>query len=784
MKTLWKRWIGAVLPLLAFALPAMAEGPLHARVSHDAGSLLVRGTEASEWAFATTNTIVLPGDTLWIDETGLGEVELPQGSFLRLADSSKIEVTSVSPTTSLRAWNGSFYLQRLTRSSGGLVMETPAATLDIQPDTSVRVDVLPAGNTTVSVRWGQVALRTRQGGAVNISSGQRVYVDPGLLPSTPVAFDRTIEDDFDLWSRERSEYIATGGSVPEAVTVAPATLGVSDLSHHGEWVYVDQRPYWRPTIVTNYVPYRNGYWNYVPVYGHVWVGTTPFDYVTSHYGRWSYVNRYGWCWSYDPVWRPAWAVTVRYGDYYAWAPCDYYNRPVLVHDSAYFSVGGVRFSVGSTSWVGYNDIYRGPRYVSPWQSNPYYGHQGPDTVVNINIWNIDNRQDRPTVNPFPNDRFTVRDYNPPRSIRGVQSLDSGNWNAVDRAQRLEQSYGRNQFAGASRSRDAQTRTAIEPTSRQASVRNVRVEDRGSSAFTRTDARPVNRGAVRGESAVTIDNRTGERTNARPINRVEGGSRETRGVENGPSRQTRTPAPDAGTGRSTVTPDRTVVPDRGATREGGRSERGNAVTTQPRQERGNSEVGRTQVPRNAEVAPRGGVRDNTGNVSRTPVTRESAPTQRPSTTRVEPRTQVPSARVERVETRGNQRTVAPQSTPRYTVPNRESSRGPAVRQSAPSVTRESPRIERSAPTTPSPSYAPRQTQSAPEPRYTAPAPSRQNSGRSEVRVQPVQPVQSRPQAGYSGRSQQPSSTGISAPRGYDRGGRSQSGVRGESSGRGR
>lgn len=705
------------------ATPVFADNPLHGRVSHDAGGLLVRGAGANEWTHATTNTIVLPGDTLWIDETGVGEVELPQGNFLRLADTSKIELVAVSPSIALRAWAGSYYVQRVSRSGGGLVVETPAGTVDIQPDSSVRIDVLPAGNTTVTVRWGQAGVRTPQGGAVNIATGNRVYIDPGLLPSSPVPFDRNVEDSFDQWSRERSEYIATGG-VPAEVTVAPATLGVSDLRHYGEWVYVDQRPYWRPTIVTEYVPYRTGYWNYVPAYGHVWVGTTPFCYVTSHYGRWSYVNNYGWCWSYDPVWRPAWAVTVRYGDYFAWAPCDYYNRPVLVTDSAYFNIGGVRFSVSSTSWVGYNHLYHGPRYVSPWYSNPYYGHHhGPDTVVNINIWNIDSRDRRPAVNPFPNDRFTVRDYSPSRSIRGVDSIEAGGRSAVERAQYLEQRLGRSEFSAVSRAQQGdRTRTGYTERERGADVRSVRVQDRGPSAFTRIDTHDAARGSVRGGETTTINNGAAARTDVRPLNRVQRGEEGVR---------TAAPLDSESAGRATV--ERTTVRGEGASISRGetrvpRSEtqqRGTSVRTAPNVERGGRQVERTAVPETAYQ--RGGTVQRGGESTPAPVIRQNVTAPRESVRSRAPETTV-APRVER---------SAPPSV-RYTAPR---SGNTVVRQSVPVESRVAPRMSAPAPT-----YSPRSTprmESAPRaesaPRYSAPrfesAPRRE-----PVRVQPVQPRQ--------------------------------------------
>jgi hypothetical protein len=783
---------GLALAATLAAFGAQAEGPLHGRISHDEGGMMVKGASGSDWSHATTNAIVLPGDTLWIDETGVGEVELPQGSFLRLADSSKIEVVSISPTTALRAWSGSFYVQRLSRSSGNVVLDTPAASVSIQPDSSVRVDVLTNGDTTVSVRWGRAEVRTNQGGSVVLTGGQRSYIDAGLLPSDAVPFDPAAEDAFDAWSRERAEYLATGGStpVPPEVSVAPATIGVSDLNNYGEWVYVDQRPLWRPTVVTNYVPYRTGYWSYVPGCGHVWVASEPFGYVTSHYGRWNHYDNYGWCWSYDPVWRPAWAVTVRYGDYYAWSPCDYYGRPVLVGNSSHFNLGGVQFSMSSMSYVRYNELYYGPHYVNPWRQDVFsHYNNGPDTVININVWNIDSDGrgggGRPVVNPYENDdRISVRDYAPERSIRGVSTIESGGRSAVERVQRLEQGLGRTDFTAVSRSRGGEARATDGGAARQAvAARSVRVERKGETSFSRADSQDPR---SRGGEATTIDANGNERGSVRSLNRVQGESNtegRTRGETVNPRGEGsvrgdtttregtsvrgegRTPASETtrgeGRGRSETSTEREAridmngvapvtgteqTPVRGGVREGGstvvrpRSE--GSTTTQPtrtsvpQQERGTRSVDSPRATPTPSVS-------NERNVERSRTTvrptesggRTSEPTNRREYTQP----------VQAPRSESRQRESAPAiSQPRVSQPRVNEPRVSEPRVSQPRVSEPAPRVERSAPAQQAPSR--RMEYSAPSTRSER-APSQREM--SAPRVQ--QPAVQQPSEGRSQRN---------------------------------
>lgn len=519
---------------------ATAEGYTnHARVSFDAGSNLVKGSDDKDWSHATVNTLLLPGDTLWVDEGGTSELEFSGGTFLRGADGSKVELYALPPTALFRAWNGSMYVQRLERSGGDVTMESPAAKIYIEPNTLVRVDIVDSGATTISVRQGRVLVKAADGnGAVTVDVGERVWADPGMLPSEPTPFNMSQEDALDSWNRERMALLAGGGrSVPKEVIIRDETIGVSDLSNHGEWVYVENRHVWRPTVVVNYVPYRYGYWNHVPTIGDCWVDNYPFSYVTSHYGRWHNSSRYGWVWSYDPVWSPAWVATIRCGDYYAWTPIGYDYRPVS-YGGARFSVGGVDFFIGATSYVPVNYFGYGPRYV--YGCYPEFGNYVRHTTVNI--WNINygGGRDRDHIRvPYNTDLPVDRDYTPRRSIRGLDSIDDNRSNgggrsvvASERVRSLEGRMGRTSFASNKEPGVRDVRTVNAPEGREANVRRVSLREERT-------ADPIRRATS--DKPATIEPRVGraaDATSGRPADveerpRVAGredGTREEGGRE--------------------------------------------------------------------------------------------------------------------------------------------------------------------------------------------------------------------------------------------------------------
>ncbi len=498
-KKLCSRFLTVVTTLVLAAVSAGAqELQLHGRVSYDTKGILVKGAADKDWERATINTLLMPGDSLWVDQGGLSEVELSGGTFLRLADGSKAELKALPPAADVRGWMGSFYVQRVSRSQGSLVITTPSCQVDVPIDSCVRVDVDEKGGATVSVRWGGAEVRTEAGAPVRLAEAQRLWVDPGYLPSDPTGFDRAENDSFDQWNGERASVLANGyQTLPKEVEIAAPVVGVSDLGSYGEWVYVDSRPCWRPTVVADYVPYRYGCWNYSPAFGNVWVGAYPFCYVTSHYGRWNYASSYGWCWSYDPVWSPAWATTVCAGDYLMWAPMGYDYRPVMMGTSAYFGIGGVNFCMSSTSWMPMSYVTTGWAPVSP--CSPWFA----DTVctlptTQINIWNIygdgghhggghpgggdGHDGPRPHPSPFDSNVFHERDYNPPRSIRGMGGPSDGPAPG-ERAHALETRMGRQSFAPVEHTGGRMERSAA---GRSSSMRSVRLD---SAAALQPDTAP-------------------------------------------------------------------------------------------------------------------------------------------------------------------------------------------------------------------------------------------------------------------------------------------------------
>lgn len=705
-----------------FPLAAGAEAVLHGRISFDAGGTLVKGAEESDWSSATVNTLVLPNDTLWVDNGGTSEVEFSGGTFLRMADGSKAEIVDMPPNATVRGWIGSFYIQRLSRSSGSMLFYTPAAIIEIDNDASVRVDIVSEGVTTVSTRWGRATVRTEAGGSVEAHAGRRVYVEAGLLPSQPAPYDRSVEDEFDRWNRERAEFLATGGSsTPASVPISNDTIGMSDLDRYGEWVYVDNTPYWRPTVVVDYTPYHNGYWNYVGNVGNVWVGNYPFCYVTSHYGYWDYNRTYGWVWGYRPQWSPAWCATVQYGDYFVWAPVNRYYRPVYPTTSAYFNIGGVAFGYFGSSYCRASDLYLGPSYVYYADHDPFRRYCDTPNIT-INIWNINTGGRRPDVRvPYNDSVTTVRDYTPRRRIRGAETLYTAGRSASDRARSLESVSGRESFSRTARTGGEFSRTDAARIDSGSRTRNVRIDQqvpdytRASRSNPVVASNPRGRGGQEGE-AVTVSNsrdRQGSSRTQAGVPREEGAVRTgaperggNRGATRGETATEPSSVEPSRTARSDIDPGFGPTPIRtGRTSPARtRSQAPESSATPDRSE--GVAVGRTRTPQADSI----GDARSTAEPTRTP-TRTPARTVAPDVSSVPDRTgpsrgndsvvdRTPSVRSSnapsRERTQPRETYTAPERTvaPERSAPNVSNSRSNQNRTQEPSV--QVPNFERSTP----------------------------------------------------------------------------------------
>ena len=81
----------ALIPAISHAFEAG-----FARISMIDGEALVRTEESGEWLPAAVNTPLYEGDSVWSPDAGRVEIQLQNGSYLRLNDSTSIDIVALA----------------------------------------------------------------------------------------------------------------------------------------------------------------------------------------------------------------------------------------------------------------------------------------------------------------------------------------------------------------------------------------------------------------------------------------------------------------------------------------------------------------------------------------------------------------------------------------------------------------------------------------------------------------------------------------------------------------
>lgn len=336
--------VAAALGVLP-AAPASADddqdrGSTYARVRYVDGGLTVQSTGQGEVVEAVVNTPVVPGDSAWTED-GRAEIELADGSVLRLDAGTRIDVRNLADlgnryekTTLIALRQGGLQIDAPEPSSSDKVIQidSEGGSVYLLSGGSFRIDAEGSVCTVSSLRG--VAELSGDGGSVLVRSGERSSAGRGRNPSDPRPFNTLRQDSFDRFCEERGQAYLRQGTDPALDRVREQSAPeidpyIGELSTYGDWrVFSDYGYVWRPRYSGAWGPYVNGHWVSTPT-GWAWVSYDPWGWAPYHYGRWDFVVDIGWFWIPGRIWSGAWVSYAVGPSYVGWCPLNYYNRPVF-----------------------------------------------------------------------------------------------------------------------------------------------------------------------------------------------------------------------------------------------------------------------------------------------------------------------------------------------------------------------------------------------------------------------------------------------------------------------
>ena len=353
------RFIVALASLLALGAAAgWADPPSQVgRLSLISGEVSFHPGSLDEWAPATLNYPLSAGDHLWTDSGARAEVQLLSAA-VRLNSGTEFSFLGLDDQrVQVRLSEGSLNVNLRSVDEGmAFEIDTPNAAISLQEPGRYRIDVLPAGETTVTARSGTAQV-SAGGDSFDVPAGQSTVVS-GADSVAYYVTEAASPDEWDAWCAERDR---RGERVSVNPYVSREMIGAEDLSDNGTWIVASGfGPAWAPANVpAGWAPYRYGHWSWVEPWGWTWIDDMAWGFAPFHYGRWAFLNA-RW------VWVPGAAVA----------------RPVYAPALVVF-VGGEGWTPAAGAGIGWFPL--GPRevYVPPYRVSPAY-------VQRINVAHVSN----------------------------------------------------------------------------------------------------------------------------------------------------------------------------------------------------------------------------------------------------------------------------------------------------------------------------------------------------------------------------------------------------------
>ena len=273
------------------------------RISYVEGD--VRLDTGHGYESATMNVPLTERNWLQTGSDGWAEVQLEDGSLIRLAPDTVIAFTQLSRAssgatlTTVDLDQGEAEFKVTQHNDGEFNVTVKKNTIALTRSSSFRVTSTNANPLEVAVWKGEVGVSdTDNGGEVAVKQNETFVLDPNDVAR--YALDKGVDgDDLDQWSTQRDDALSTYASAGPGYAQSPYQYGASDLNYYGQ--YYDVPGYgevWQPNNVGyNWDPFSNGYWSYSPGFGYTWVSAYPWGWMPYRYGRWVFVNGRGWCWA-------------------------------------------------------------------------------------------------------------------------------------------------------------------------------------------------------------------------------------------------------------------------------------------------------------------------------------------------------------------------------------------------------------------------------------------------------------------------------------------------------
>jgi len=306
-----KHWLLLIAILtLAFCITPLSQAQDQPDVSHArivrisfiAGE--VRTDNGRGYESVTMNTPLIENNRIQTMSDGWAEIQLEDGSIVRLAPETQVVFTELArlssgeARTTLDLAQGEAEIQMASRSSGEFQVVAKNKTITVKQPGTFRVTSINTDPLEVVVWNGSIGIRDPESGSViAVKKNETFVLDPS--DTGHYALDKGAEaDDLDQWSEQRDSELSSYASAQGLYTGSPYQYGTSDLNYYGQ--YYDVEGYgdlWQPNNVSaDWDPFSNGYWADTGG-SYTWVSAYPWGWLPYRYGHWVFLTGRGWFWA-------------------------------------------------------------------------------------------------------------------------------------------------------------------------------------------------------------------------------------------------------------------------------------------------------------------------------------------------------------------------------------------------------------------------------------------------------------------------------------------------------
>jgi hypothetical protein len=270
----------------------------YARLGQFDGSVEAQIHPTEVWKPALRNMPLAEASSIRTLGASHAEVELDDGSVLRLAENSTCELSDYTRLstgqriTHISVDRGVAYFDGESSWRDALILSLPNAEVSIHLGSRLRLEAGPDASQ-LAVFEGQARL-TSAAIELDVPEGKMLKVELApsgrfhLLPEIP-------QLESDTWSVTRDKLLAGDSSRNR---LPGLRYGVRDLDANGEWIDTAEFGMaWKPKTGEGWAPFREGKWQWYEGLGFTWISAESWGWLPYHYGRWMLQPSQGWIWA-------------------------------------------------------------------------------------------------------------------------------------------------------------------------------------------------------------------------------------------------------------------------------------------------------------------------------------------------------------------------------------------------------------------------------------------------------------------------------------------------------